>query len=1071
MTLLPQMIVPPGGVPIDAVYQADLASRLQQLEAIRTKIGAGSINAGVLAAGTITGSLIEAGTITSSLIAANAINAGHIQAGVITSTHIAANTITAGNIAASTITSTEIAAATIQAADIAAHTITANEIAASTITTNELAANTITAADIAAGTITGDRIAGGTITGSLIASTTITGSNLVSATITADKLSVSTLSAVSADMGTLTAGKVQVGAAGGAKVAIGSAISTSSGAKDGVVGTDSGNAITFWMDSATGNLQLKGTILSGSSGLGNISGTINGGTNIAPTTITGDRMVADTITATQIAASAITASELAANAVTAGHIQAGAITTVKLDAGAVTADKVSVAALSAISADLGSVAAGTVTGVTIQTATAGGRVVLDASGLTAYAADGVTASVVLPTSGDALFRGSVDAEGGVTFSAPISAPPPGSKKASWLDVNEAEVASVFGITNTYPGSTNQALVASATGPLSYTTLVKNHANLKHYWKLNGGTSPSTTDSAPTSPKNLTVYTATGGVAPASTGGLIAGTDQAIQTNYQGRGWYGGTPAAAENVTTGWSVEYWIKIGSKPLNDVRLVSRSTTNDMLGTEYWKSTFKAATGKLEASIRIGAAAKIQTTTTVLALNTTYHVVHTYDGANIKTYLNGAADGASTAQTGSIDAQGTAFYNAGIIASSEEDYHQGGGTGTDGGNKSTEFSSWANLANVASSNNTYVTATYPGTNPAGGAFSPELHVATWGMAIPTGATIRGIQVWIERKAAVNDGSGNTVDVGVFVRKQDGTRSANKSSGSVWQLTDTWKNFGGPLDTWGTTWTPADVNGTNFGAIFQAYVNGAATTLSVDSVEISVYYSTSISLDEVAVYNAALTPTVISDHYQTGVTGISTSAATYERKIIRSDGTSDFMDNKIVSALPGTPYDGQIIAYQSSGMATDGVVWLLRYRAGSASAYKWEYIGGTPLWAGVATGVATTSGTYADLAASTGPDITLPLAGDYSIRHGFTGFGAASTATDIAGMSYAIGATAAVDADAAMASRVNVTTNPRMTVSREQPKLAFAASTLLRAKYRSSGAQSYTFQDRWISVTPVRVG
>lgn len=1062
MTLLPQMIVPPGGVPDDAVYLADIARRVQGLEALRTKIGAGSINAGVLAAGTITGSLIQAGTITSSLIAAGAINAGHIQAGVIDSSHIAANTITAGDIAASTITSNEIAAATIQAADIAAHTITANEIAASTITTNELAANTITAADIAAGTITGDRIAGGTITGSLIASTTITGSNLVSATITADKLSVSNLAAVSADMGTLTAGKVQVGTAGGAKVAIGSAISTSAGNKDGVVGTDSGNAITFWMDSATGNLQLKGTILSGSSGLGNISGTINGGTNIAPTTITGDRMVVDTITATQIAASAITASELAALAVSAGHIQAGAITTVKLDAGAVTSDKINVAQLDAISADIGAVSAGTITGVLIQTATSGQRVVLDAAGLTAYGSDGITASVILPTAGDALFRGSVDAEGGITFNVPTTSPPSGSTKATWLDTAESEVASVFGITNTYPGSSNQALVASATGPLSYSTLVKTHANLKHYWKLNGATSP-TADSVPTGQKTLTAYT-TSAAPPASAAGLIAGTDQAIQSNAQGQGWFYGAPAAAENVTTGWSVEYWVKMTSRPVGDVRLVMRSTANDTSGTEYWKSTYKGASQKLEVSLRIGGVARTQLTASVLPLNVPVHIVHTYDGANIQTYANGAANGAATAQTGSIDAQGTANYVTGIIQGLES-ATTNAGTATDGGDGGPVPTSWTNLTNITSSNNAYVSAVVDSPpDPSGSSYSATLFTSNYGLAIPAGATIRGIKVAIERKDAGTPGA-NTLDVEVGLTDAGFTKYASTPSNTYWATTEGVVTYGGATDLWGATWTPTIVNSANFGFYLKAWAQGA-TTLQVDTVQITVYYSTSITVDEVAVYNAALSTTVISDHYQTGLTGVSTSAATYQRKVIKSDGTSDFMDNALVSVLPTLPYDGQVVAYQNSAMATLGIVWLLRYRAASAAARKWEFVGGAPMYSEITTFQSVTNTAFVDLA-TVGPSITWPLIGDYLVEvHAHT------HTTNAAGGFMRI----ALKAGAAAAFEIAYfgTNSSAQWVNIGRGGYIYAgavAGELLKMQYKTDTAIQSDWERRMLRITPIRVG
>src|SRR4030095_11342304 len=46
-----------------------------------------------------------------------------------------------------------------------------------------------------------------------------------------------------------------------------------------------------------------------------------------------------------------------------------------------------------------------------------------------------------------------------------------------------------------------------------------------------------------------------------------------------------------------------------------------------------------------------------------------------------------------------------------------------------------------------------------------------------------------------------------------------------------------------------------------------------------------------------------------------------------------------LVSALPGSPFDGQEIYYLAD--ATNSVIWHLRYRAGSSSAYKWEFIGG----------------------------------------------------------------------------------------------------------------------------------
>lgn len=87
-----------------------------------------------------------------------------------------------------------------------------------------------------------------------------------------------------------------------------------------------------------------------------------------------------------------------------------------------------------------------------------------------------------------------------------------------------------------------------------------------------------------------------------------------------------------------------------------------------------------------------------------------------------------------------------------------------------------------------------------------------------------------------------------------------------------------------------------------------------------------------------------------------------------------------VVSALPSAPFDGQVIYFQSEAMAALGVVWQLRYRAASASAYKWEYVGGAGLHEYTTGGEkAVVVGTWNLIPG--GPTITLPLAGDYDVR------------------------------------------------------------------------------------------
>lgn len=82
------------------------------------------------------------------------------------------------------------------------------------------------------------------------------------------------------------------------------------------------------------------------------------------------------------------------------------------------------------------------------------------------------------------------------------------------------------------------------------------------------------------------------------------------------------------------------------------------------------------------------------------------------------------------------------------------------------------------------------------------------------------------------------------------------------------------------------------------------------------------------------------------------------------------------VTSLPVSPYDGQIIYYRAD--ATNGIIWQLRYNASSASSYKWEFVGGSPIYAYVDAGQ---SWNYVgDYAGSTTVIITPPLTGDYVV-------------------------------------------------------------------------------------------
>lgn len=95
------------------------------------------------------------------------------------------------------------------------------------------------------------------------------------------------------------------------------------------------------------------------------------------------------------------------------------------------------------------------------------------------------------------------------------------------------------------------------------------------------------------------------------------------------------------------------------------------------------------------------------------------------------------------------------------------------------------------------------------------------------------------------------------------------------------------------------------------------------------------------------------------------------------------FMPTRVVvpsygTSLPATPIDGEEAILVDS-LTNPTYQWRFRYNAGSSSAYKWEFIGGSPKWAGLYGGAASSvaiSAVGGHVALD--PMITAPRAGDY---------------------------------------------------------------------------------------------
>jgi len=144
-----------------------------------------------------------------------------------------------------------------------------------------------------------------------------------------------------------------------------------------------------------------------------------------------------------------------------------------------------------------------------------------------------------------------------------------------------------------------------------------------------------------------------------------------------------------------------------------------------------------------------------------------------------------------------------------------------------------WSNPGNALTSNNSRAQATvndFEVTN--------YLQCTNYGFSIPAGATITGITVNVERMSEHNT---RTRDSSVRLIKAGSVVGLDRATATAWPTTEAVEAHGGASDLWGTTWTPAEINASNFGVAVSAYKpgdSGGSYDVSVDSLQIVVTYS-----------------------------------------------------------------------------------------------------------------------------------------------------------------------------------------------------------------------------------------
>lgn len=199
-----------------------------------------------------------------------------------------------------------------------------------------------------------------------------------------------------------------------------------------------------------------------------------------------------------------------------------------------------------------------------------------------------------------------------------------------------------------------------------------------------------------------------------------------------------------------------------------------------------------------------------------------------------------------------------------------------------------WTNPANAYTNDNVlYATA-----GLVNGQTTDYLNCTGFSFAgVPSGATITGITVYVDRKASRTN---RIRDAFVYMIKGGVISTAvNGATATSYTTADVNEAHGGAGNLWGTTWTPADVTAGNFGVAFAATnysTNTATRTVSVDHIQVKVDYTSAV-LHHVSISAPAAAmsltevPVAIAPH--TSAHGAITAAGTLN--LSTSTGTGDW--------------------------------------------------------------------------------------------------------------------------------------------------------------------------------------
>lgn len=140
-----------------------------------------------------------------------------------------------------------------------------------------------------------------------------------------------------------------------------------------------------------------------------------------------------------------------------------------------------------------------------------------------------------------------------------------------------------------------------------------------------------------------------------------------------------------------------------------------------------------------------------------------------------------------------------------------------------------WNNVTNILADDGNYANINHNGD-------SNTLKAATFGLSLPAGATITGIETQHQLKRTTTI-SGSITSINVA--KSDSTLGTAKTPGTALTSSDLNYTAGGDGDLWGLTWTVSDIQASTFQTRLVVNRSGSGF-IFCDAAWVKVYYTAS---------------------------------------------------------------------------------------------------------------------------------------------------------------------------------------------------------------------------------------